>query len=108
LFALAAQLFLSFGHFHAQASSPATHSGASGIHAQFAAAPLPQTHNPAGLADDYCAICASMQMVATAASAAPPVLHFAAFSSLRLKQPDAAVVVSPPHSLFQSRAPPTV
>jgi len=66
-FALACQLLLSFGHVHipkfggASAAWAATETG----DASADAAPPPAQKNPAGLAGDFCAICANISLAGT-------------------------------------------
>jgi hypothetical protein len=76
LFALALQAVLSFGHIHPEdLGLPATGAG----HTQLASNTSPAPANPPAPdqnpgTDDYCAICASMMLVATAVPSLPPVL----------------------------------
>jgi hypothetical protein len=76
LFALALQGVLSFGHIHPEdLGLPATGAG----HLQLASNVSPASTNPSAPdqnpgTDDYCAICASMMLVATAVPSLPPVL----------------------------------
>jgi hypothetical protein len=77
LFALALQAVLSFGHIHPEdLGLPA--SGA-GHQTQLSSNATPVRGNPSAPdqnsgTDDYCAICASMMLVATAIPSLPPVL----------------------------------
>jgi hypothetical protein len=77
LAALALQLALSFGHMHRDdlglppLPAPGQTLIASGAVAP-PAAPADQDHQPAS--DDYCPICASMVLIATATPSLPPVL----------------------------------
>lgn len=77
LFALAFQMTVSFGHMHRDdlglpplTDADQTHFAAS---LTGAAAPVQKHHQPAA-PDDYCPICASMALVATAIPSLPPVL----------------------------------
>jgi hypothetical protein len=76
LFALALQAVLSFGHIHPEDLGLAPiGAGHTQISANTPSAPENQSapdQNPG--TDDYCAICASMMLVATAVPALPPVL----------------------------------
>jgi hypothetical protein len=76
LFALALQGVLSFGHIHVEdIGLPATgagHTQLSSNHLRGPGNPSAPDQNPGS--DDYCAICASMMLVATAVPSLPPVL----------------------------------
>jgi hypothetical protein len=82
LFALAFQMAVSFGHVHrddlglpplpASEQTPDPSAASSAIAINTPAQPNGQNHQPAS--DDYCAICASMALVATALPSVPPLL----------------------------------
>jgi hypothetical protein len=76
LFALALQAVLSFGHIHPEdLGLPAAGAGRAQISSNASPVPANQSapdQNPG--TDDYCAICASMVLVATAMPSLPPVL----------------------------------
>jgi hypothetical protein len=76
LFALALQAALSFGHIHPEdLGLPATGAGHTHLAANTSPAPAKPSapdQNPGS--DDYCAICASMVLVAAAIPSLPPVL----------------------------------
>src|ERR1700757_2583716 len=77
LAALALQLALSFGHMHRDdlGLPPLPAAGQTLIASGTVASPVgpaDQSHQPAS--DDYCAICASMALIATATPSLPPVL----------------------------------
>jgi hypothetical protein len=77
LAALALQLVLSFGHMHRDDLGLPPLPAADQTQLASGAAPAPagpadQDHHPAS--DDYCAICASMVLIATAMPSLPPVL----------------------------------
>ena len=77
LAALALQLALSFGHLHRDDLGLPPLPAAAQTLIAFAPVPSPagpadQGHQPAS--DDYCAICASMALIATATPSLPPVL----------------------------------
>jgi hypothetical protein len=77
LFALVLQLVLSFGHMHPDdlGLPPPAAAGHAQAIANTASAPIgqpQQDHQPQP--DDYCAICASMALVATAIASLPPAL----------------------------------
>src|SRR3954451_15548278 len=75
LLALAVQVILSFGHVHLFNPAPASPSSATAI---ASGAVLPRgdapNHNPAGLPDADCPICALLQLVAMSAASVAPVL----------------------------------
>jgi hypothetical protein len=115
LFALNIQLVLSFGHLHFDGISPRA------VSAQTVLAPLalrwamqpsatlpptaPTQHKPAGLTDDFCAICSVMRLAGVPALA--PVLPLPIGSRRILL--DIAVeraLAASPHLFFQARAPP--
>jgi hypothetical protein len=77
LAALALQIVLSFGHMHPEdlGLSPLNHDrvAASAVFAPVAPAEQDR-HSPPNVPDDYCAICASMALVATAIPSLPPAL----------------------------------
>jgi hypothetical protein len=66
-FALACQLFLSFGHVHVGKFSGGSAAWAAAETGDAAAdtAPSSPQKNPAGLAGDFCAICANISLVST-------------------------------------------
>jgi hypothetical protein len=105
---MALQLVLSFGHLHLEklASSSAVTSVA------VAKAPSSQQNpdrHPANEADDYCAICATIDLASSSFLSDAPLLpvqfasraikHFGYFNF---------IFVSPQRAAFQSRAPPLV
>jgi Protein of unknown function (DUF2946) len=100
LFALAVQLALSFGHFHAVAAptAPSIHS------TQQQPAPSPDSDQHP---DDVCAICAVIALASTAMAAAPPALPIPQAYELAHPPLDATFVhVRSARTAFQSRAPP--
>ena len=110
LFALALQLFLSFGHIHREdiygpsRSNPAQ--VATALPASDGSAPLP-SDQPAKHGDDYCPICATIHMLGNSTVGAPPQLVLA-LVSLAVEHADRATIVfiAPRRAPFQSRAPP--
>ena len=77
LFALAVQMVLSFGHMHRDDLGlpplpTSDETPVASVAIQAPAHPANQTHRPAP--DDYCPICASMALIATAMPSLPPVL----------------------------------
>jgi len=112
LLALAVQMVLSFGHMHrgdlGLPPLPAfggTDLASDGSHGP--AQPADREHHPGS--DDYCAICASMVLIATAIPSLPPVLivpetiHHLWPPQATLHQPATQIALS-----FQARAPPLV
>jgi Protein of unknown function (DUF2946) len=76
LFALAFQMAVSFGHMHRDDLGLPPLPSADSAPAASAATPADpanSNHHPAS-SDDYCPICASMQLIATALPSLPPVL----------------------------------
>ncbi|CAN5381925.1 DUF2946 domain-containing protein [soil metagenome] len=71
LLALAVQLVLSFGHFHAIAQPASAHEAIATTQSPTGSDPTPgHQHHPA----DDCAICAVMALAGTALAATPPIL----------------------------------
>jgi hypothetical protein len=108
LFALTVQLVLSFGHVHVGKIAPASSHGAMTV-AQAPDRDGGPSPNPHTGADDLCAICASVSLLAssvlpTASSVLPPV----AAEHRWLTQFASARISSSPFVLFQARAPPAV
>jgi len=104
LFALTVQIALSFGHLHPGNFRQAVPSLASASTQSSPSAPRQQ---PAGDADDYCAICATIHL--TAISFLPPApqlpVPFVARSVEHFNSA-AVVFIAPRRAPFQSRAPP--
>ncbi|MDB5616685.1 DUF2946 family protein [Tardiphaga sp.] len=101
LFALAIQMVLAFGHFHAD-RAVASPGGASIELAQPPAGPAHDQH-PA----DQCDICAVTAMAGTMLSATPPVLELPpAMEFRRIATPAEFVDLATPGVAFQPRAPP--
>ena len=108
LFALAVQLVLSFSHVHIGKIAPAS------SHAAITVAQAPDrgggpSPKPPTGADDFCAICATISLLAssvvpTASSVLPPV----AAEHRWLTNYASARVSAHPVVLFQARAPPVV
>jgi hypothetical protein len=76
LFALALQMVLSFGHLHRDdlGLPPLRAPDQTQVTAHANPAPHPGNPDQQPASDDYCAICASMMLVATAVPSLPPVL----------------------------------
>jgi hypothetical protein len=102
LFALALQIALSFGHVHLGHVQHAVAIAPSGTQPSGSA----PTQQPAGDADDYCAICATIHLSASFLPQAPqlpvPFLSRPAENFDRV----AVISFSPRRAPFQSRAPP--
>jgi hypothetical protein len=113
LFAFALQFALTFGHAHrdliAEPLAAAPHlvnldHTASTIVSASSAVPIV----PAGLALDYCAICAAISLVGNGVPAIPPQMRApAGVRQLRFWLPVDAAFASSPHRPFQARAPPS-
>ncbi|MEH2478003.1 hypothetical protein V1282_001360 [Nitrobacteraceae bacterium AZCC 2146] len=116
LFALAVQMVLSFGHFHpievvqaaglrADVASPATPAVASK-----AAVSSPQQRppsHPGSDSNDYCEICADLELAGTALFSTPPVLELPQAIALLYEATDAEFVhLNSARVAFQPRAPP--
>ena len=112
LFALAIQMAVSFGHMHrddlglAPLNDPAsTHLAASTPH--HPAGSSGHNQSPAPADDDYCPICATMQLVATGIPSLPPLLIVPApiRREWPIQMPARSVSLKVALS-FQARAPP--
>lgn len=108
LFALAAQLVLSFGHFHAdglaQASTLTTQATAS-RHDPAPHSPSHQHHD--GLAANHCGVCASIVLSGTLAAAAAPTLPVPPAFATRVETTVADFALPDlTRAAFRSRAPP--
>jgi hypothetical protein len=100
LFALAVQLALSFGHFHAIEAQAAP---SISVTQQL---PAP-SHDSDQHSDDYCAICAVIALASTAMAAAPPALPLPQAVELPRRTTDTAFLhLRATRVAFQSRAPP--
>jgi len=111
LFALAFQMAVSFGHMHRDdlGLPPLTDAGQTNLVASGSrAAPVQEHHQPAA-PDDYCPICASMALIATALPSLPPMLVTP--DQIRrvwpTQMPARGISVKVALS-FQARAPPTI
>jgi hypothetical protein len=112
LLAIALQIVLSFGHTHRfdgfrpGALSPQSIAGLTG---QPAAEPGSPPSKPAGLVYEYCAICAVIEMGASAPPPAPPAsIAPAAAGKVRFATNAEAAAAAREHLLFEARAPPSV
>jgi hypothetical protein len=109
LFALAVQMMLSFGHVHLdKLASPSTPSALTiGSGAVFLSERTPG-HDSDGPLDADCAICASIQLVATSVPSVAPALPLpASFGSIRPRASAELALAPSRHSLSQARAPPS-
>jgi hypothetical protein len=117
LLAITLQVVLSFGHAHrfdgfraglltSQAIAALSGQQTSGQPAAEAGTPASK---PAGLVYEYCAICAVIEMGASAVpTAAPAYIVPAATGKLRFASYAQAAAAMREHLLFQARAPPSV
>jgi hypothetical protein len=105
LLALALQLGLSFGHFHAMHTAlRAAVLVAGGDQASTGAHPHPA---PDGLSPDDCDICASIALARTAMHAVAPVLPvLVVFATVATQPPHRAPTTRTRHVAFNPRAPP--
>jgi hypothetical protein len=109
LFALALQLYLSFGHIHREDIDGPEQRGAAATMALAPAAdsksgPADHSSRHAG---DYCEICATISLLSTSPIAEPPLLRLPTVS--RVVEHGAGIAVAaivPRPPPFQSRAPP--
>jgi len=112
LAALLLQIAMSFGHMHPDdlgISPPlaASHDQVIAVGASAATIPAEQDHRPAP--DDYCPICATMALAATAMPSLPPALvtpialHFFWRPSTAIEDLSPRLTLS-----FQARAPPSI
>jgi hypothetical protein len=105
LFALAAQLALSFGHVHADRFAPAAIANHASTVPSDGAPVAPA--KPDGVADDFCAICALLHLAGTALPGAEPSLPLpVVLSQTRLELAATVALPASPHASFQARAPP--
>jgi hypothetical protein len=114
LFALALQIVLSFGHVHLYAADPdALASVSAGSIADWLEAVSPGTrapiHKTDGAGDGFCAVCASMQLVASSLTGAEPALPLPAqLGPIGFQVPADLVLVPSLRALFNARAPPRI
>jgi len=110
LFALACQLVLAFGHIHHGKAGGLPDAWAVAANASDNSASLtsPSHHkNPVGIADEFCAICASISLAGTLVVPTSPAVVPPIPSVKDLSWSFAAVEpVSFDHLLFNARAPP--
>ena len=112
LFALATQLTLSFGHCHVRSAQagPASASRVLGVMIQLRTEQLvppavPAQHHPPTVADDFCAVCAVMQLVGVGAE--PAVLALpGSIQRMKLVAGSEFAWAFPRHPFFHARAPP--
>src|ERR1700730_13311060 len=112
LFALAIQFIVLFGHAHrTDIAWPSGSSPLSALGTEVPSAAVPNAPSspskPAGLAFDYCAICAVMNLAGSVVPAAAPGLPVqVAISRVRFWTTLDVSLAALPHLLFQARAPP--
>jgi hypothetical protein len=101
LWALALQLWLGFGHIHAEDVAPATQITGAGTQQGGTTHPaLPDDH-------DDCPICSVMHLAAALVLPAPPaVATLEALRVTRLPAPPAAIAIAATRYPFNARAPP--
>src|ERR1700741_2838180 len=109
LFALALQLWLSFGHFHHTDEPDAVSAHATASLTQPVAWGGAHQPSPDGLLPDDCDICASIALAGTVVHSVAPVLPVpVALAPLAMLPPLAKAVAPPARRVaFQSRAPPS-
>jgi len=109
LAALALQIALSFGHVHLHGIGGASHHAVAATHKSVTAQPSRQNVPQNTSDNDYCAICASIYLVATSFVPAPPVLPPPVeFERIEHSFANAGAIIAPRLVAFQSRAPPSV
>jgi hypothetical protein len=110
LFALALQMVLSFGHLHRDdLGLPPLPADRTHVSANTAQPSHPGNSDQQPASDDYCAICASMALVATALPSLPPALTVP--ETVRPHWPEPALietVILDVALSFRARAPPLV
>jgi hypothetical protein len=106
LAALALQIVLSFGHLHLEK----LRSGPAAATVADSKAPAPQpspSQHPTNDADDYCAICATINLTSTSfLPEAPPLPVPFVSQTIEHFHHVAFVFIAPQRTAFQSRAPP--
>jgi hypothetical protein len=108
-FALACQLFLTFGHFHPGKTSGSLPVlvGLSGGDASTAVAPSAPPNSPTGLADDLCAICLNISLAGSLVAPSTPIAIAPLSSARQLPwSPAPRELVSADHIHFDARGPP--
>ena len=111
LFALAVQLFVTFGHVHLDGLVSGLATAAGAVHRATAS-----LHNPAdgsqqapGTVDDDCPICSLIQLASTSApSVAPPLPTPTLLGGLKLVAPDDRGQAASHRLAFLARGPPSV
>jgi hypothetical protein len=113
LFALALQFALSFGHAHRDQIAEPFAAAPHLIILEHATSTIVSAPSmvpivPAGLALNYCEICAAISLVGNGVPANPPQMRApAGIRQLRFRLQVDAAFASPPHRPFQARAPPS-
>jgi len=106
---LALQIVLSFGHLHLHGiGGGASHSAIAATH-NSVPAPAPRQHPAPNTSDDddYCAICASIFLVANSLVSTPPALPLpVGFARVEHSLGTTRAVTAPRFVAFRSRAPP--
>ena len=110
MFALAVQMVLSFGHMHRDdlGLPPQPMSGETQVTSDMTPAPSQpagRDHHPGS--DDYCPICASMALIATALPSLPPMLiEPMPIGHVRVSETSVRLSVPQVARPFRARAPP--
>jgi Protein of unknown function (DUF2946) len=110
LLALALQLALTFGHVHLDAFAAREPAQAAGAHGQIASSvPDPASGETPALDDDYCAICALVQLAGSMVTpTAPPLLPPMQGEAERRTLVSDFYLSRAPPARFHARAPPLV
>jgi hypothetical protein len=108
LFALAAQMQLSFGHVHlptvALSSAPSMLTDGSSASSESTNGPVNKSN---GSIDHYCPICALIQLLTTATPPGVPTFSLPGnLAEIELQAPAKLAFALSPHFSFQARAPP--
>ena len=109
LFALAVQLVLSFGHIHPDdiyGSLKVPFPAHALSHSATDQALTVSNDRSAQVADDFCAICASVSLLGNSVAAEPPKLALPELQTVDHAAHAVAFVIAPLRGPFQSRAPP--
>lgn len=105
LIALALQVVLTFGHFHA----PAAASAGLALLSKTVAPAESGAHDPADLADSDCPTCALIQLAGTSTPAVAPALPLPAEHDFITLRPHAELAsATSPHFRSRARAPPSI
>jgi|ERR1700744_4478452 hypothetical protein len=109
LFALAIQLFLSFGHIHPDdiyGSLKTPFPAQAYAHSAATKGLIVSNDQSAQVADDFCAICASVSLLGSSIAAEPPKIALPEPQTVERTPRVITFVIVPDRGPFQSRAPP--